>query len=772
VGPSSPVVKWSYLTGDVVASSAAVGADGTVYVGSDDKNLYAFNPDGTVKWTYAATALVNSSPAIGSDGTVYVGSYDSYLYAVNSDGSLRWKYATGSGVYSSPAIATDGTVYVGSHDGKLHAINPDGTSKWTFNGGHWVNSSPAIGNDGTIYVGCSNGNLYALNPNGSLKWSYTAESDIHSSPAIGADGTIYVGCDGTKLYAINPNGTLKWTFSATDRVHSSPAIGLDGTIYIGSFDHNIYAVNPDGSLKWSYPTGDIIQYCSAIIGADGTVYIGSRDGKLYAMNPDGTLKWSYTTGGPITSSAAIGSDGTLYVGSYDFKLYAISGCGPDPTPPSVPVVSDDGDYTTNGTQLHAIWSSSDPESGIAEYQYAIGTASGGTDVVGWTSAGTNTEVTRTSLNLTPQTTYYFAVRARSGLCYLSTVGTSNGIVFYPVPDADFLADKNVAVVGQSIQFTDSSIGTVTSWHWDFGDGGTDNVTNAVHSYSSAGTYTVSLTVSNPAATNTETKTNYITIYPAPQADFLVSSVRSTEGQIIVFFINTSSGGVPPLTYAWDFENDGTIDGTEREPWHFYSTSGTYTVRLIVTDSAGNTQVKVRPNCLTIFSSDGGTAETADGQVSADFPSGAVAGTAMVTIGTRTASGLPDVSLPFAIGDTCFVITALDDSGNEIVSLSQPSVITAKYSEADLAAAGGDSKNLVLAYWDEAAGRWKVLKTTVDTASMTLSASTTHLSTWAVLAKTASASNGLPLWSWVAMGLAAVLAVGTGTYLVVKRATKH
>lgn len=81
--------------------------------------------------------------------------------------------------------------------------------------------------------------------------------------------------------------------------------------------------------------------------------------------------------------------------------------------------------------------------------------------------------------------------------------------------------------------------------------------------------------------------------------------------------------------------------------------------------------------------------------------------------------------------------ALDENGNEIVTLSQPSTITVRYSDADVAAAGGDPKNLVLAYWDETAGRWKVLKTTVDTANMTLSASTTHLSTWAVLAKSPS-----------------------------------
>ena len=90
---------------------------------------------------------------------------------------------------------------------------------------------------------------------------------------------------------------------------------------------------------------------------------------------------------------------------------------PDVTPPTTPVVTDDGATTTSTSQLHATWSSSDPESGISEYQYAIGTTSGGTDMVAWTSAGTNTQVTKTGLSLTVGTTYYFSVKARNGAAY-------------------------------------------------------------------------------------------------------------------------------------------------------------------------------------------------------------------------------------------------------------------------------------------------------------------------------------------------------------------
>ena len=67
-------------------------------------------------------APVASSPAIAADGTVYVGSDDGTVWAIGLNGDVRWTYKTGGTVFSSPAIAPDGTVYVGSADGRLYAF--------------------------------------------------------------------------------------------------------------------------------------------------------------------------------------------------------------------------------------------------------------------------------------------------------------------------------------------------------------------------------------------------------------------------------------------------------------------------------------------------------------------------------------------------------------------------------------------------------------------------------------------------------------------------
>ena len=120
---------WEFGTGDQVLSSPAIGSDGTVYVGSGDKKLYAINGKTGVKlWEFETGDEVYSSPAIGSDGTVYVGSADKKLYAINSkSGAKLWEFETGDMAWSSPTIGPDGTIYIGSYDKKIYAIKTDST---------------------------------------------------------------------------------------------------------------------------------------------------------------------------------------------------------------------------------------------------------------------------------------------------------------------------------------------------------------------------------------------------------------------------------------------------------------------------------------------------------------------------------------------------------------------------------------------------------------------------------------------------------------------
>ncbi len=341
-------LNWVYEIGtNISPSSAALGADGTIYIGSQDFKLYAFNPDGTKKWDFETGDKVRSTPAVGADGTIYVASLDDKLYAVSPSGSKQWEFVTGANIFlASPAIGGDGTVYIGSDDMKFYAINPDGSKKWEFEADNKIRSSAAIASNGTLYVGSLGGMLYALNADGSKKWEYQAGAKIEADPALGADGSIYFGAGDGVFYALNSDGSEKWKFNTVDSnpITGSAAIGEDGSIYFGTkvgalgSGPVIYALNSNGSEKWkivldidSETTTSVVLTCPTI-GMNGTIYIGSFNGYMYALNPDGTVKFEYKVktddptnkwDQPIWSSPALSDDGVLYFGDYSGNVYSI-----------------------------------------------------------------------------------------------------------------------------------------------------------------------------------------------------------------------------------------------------------------------------------------------------------------------------------------------------------------------------------------------------------------------------------------------------------------
>lgn len=328
---------WQAAATDSVTPSPTVAPDGTVYAGSADKILYAFNPDGSQKWAYLTTGTLDSaSAALGADGTLYVGSNDSIVYALKPDGTLLWSQsldpATRPGASNSIALAADGTLYLKASDGYVYALNPtDGSRKWRAyinapDGSHY--GSPSVAADGTIYCGSSDNSLYALNPDGSKKWTFvpaTADGGIYSPPAIDATGNLYFTTLTGAIYSVTANGTQRWRFASGGNCSSSPALSADGaTLYYGGYDKKLYALaTATGALRWTAPLGDEVRASSPVIDANGVIYIGCYDKKLYAISPDGSLKRTWATAEFIRSSPAIAGT-TLYVGSNDHKLYAIN----------------------------------------------------------------------------------------------------------------------------------------------------------------------------------------------------------------------------------------------------------------------------------------------------------------------------------------------------------------------------------------------------------------------------------------------------------------
>ncbi len=328
---------WQGVAGDTVTGAPAVGADGTVYVGSTDRVFYAFAANGSTKWTYTTGSLIDTcSAAIASDGSVYIGSNDGKLYAFTSAGILKWThdFTAVAPVSNSVALANDGTLYVKAGDGYLYALNPsDGSTKWRNNVHSLISyASPSVAADGTIYQGSEDGNLYAFNPDGTTKWTYKADNDIYTAPAIDAEGNLYFAVlNSGKLFSITSAGVLRWTYAgASLGASSSPALSADGaTVYFAGYDARLHAVQTSsGQARWIYDLPNEVRASSPAVDANGVIYIGCYDGKVHAINADGTPKRTFPTGDWVRSSPTL-SGTTLYFGSNDGKVYAFDiGVGP------------------------------------------------------------------------------------------------------------------------------------------------------------------------------------------------------------------------------------------------------------------------------------------------------------------------------------------------------------------------------------------------------------------------------------------------------------
>jgi len=152
------------------------------------------------------------------------------------------------------------------------------------------------------------------------------------------------------------------------------------------------------------------------------------------------------------------------------------------------------------------------------------------------------------------------------------------------PVANFTYTTSNLIATFQDQSTDPD-GNIVAWNWDFGDGGTTALQNPIHIYSASGTYTVILTVTdNNLATNSISKN--ITVSNGTNNP-PVANFTYTTSALTVNFQNQSTDSDGNITaWNWDF-GDGN-SSVEQNPVHNYTTSGTYTVPLSVTDNGNAT----------------------------------------------------------------------------------------------------------------------------------------------------------------------------------------
>ena len=169
-----------------------------------------------------------------------------------------------------------------------------------------------------------------------------------------------------------------------------------------------------------------------------------------------------------------------------------------------------------------------------------------------------------------------------------TLTRNQYITVYEPPTVNFSASVINGCFPLRVQFNDlSSAGvgnTNTSWAWDFGNGVTSTLQNPFITYTNAGTFTVTLKVTNDkGCTRTLSRPSFITVTPGVTAGFTHTQPTVCSAPANITFTNSSTGpGV--LSYQWNF-GDGNFSAA-LNPVHTYTVNGTYTVTLVTSSSSG------------------------------------------------------------------------------------------------------------------------------------------------------------------------------------------
>jgi len=206
----------------------------------------------------------------------------------------------------------------------------------------------------------------------------------------------------------------------------------------------------------------------------------------------------------------------------------------------------------------------------------------------YTTDGTYT-VTLTVTN----TTYGSSTKTRTSYISVSTPPTPGP---GSAPTAQFTASPTSGDPPLTVTFTDQSTGTpsVYAWWWDFGDGSdTSRSQNPTHTYTTAGQYDVSLTVTNGYSEDTETKSAYINVGDVVDANF-TASPTSGNPPLRVDFTDTSTGS--PTSWSWDFGDGNT--SSAQNPTHTYVSGGVYNVSLTV-ENAISTDTLERTDYISV-----------------------------------------------------------------------------------------------------------------------------------------------------------------------------
>jgi PKD repeat protein len=258
---------------------------------------------------------------------------------------------------------------------------------------------------------------------------------------------------------------------------------------------------------------------------------------------------------------------------------------PPPSPPSPPEAKFDVDPNSGPEPLRV---------------HFTNRSSGDYDTCKWTFGDNDTSDDCDNPSHTYREVGTYTVRLKiSGPEGSDTETKTNEIAVYKSVRADFKGSPLNGSIPLTVGFTNLSSGDFQTCTWTFGDGTTAaDCNNLTHTYTAAGSYTISLTVSGRGGSDTATRTNYVTVTKLlPKADF---TAEPTSGQqpLAVIFTNLSTGNFDAT--IWSF-GDGNTSNDPHNPRHVYTAAGVYTVTLTINGAEGS-DTKIKTNYITVNAS--------------------------------------------------------------------------------------------------------------------------------------------------------------------------
>ncbi|HTN46604.1 MAG TPA: PKD domain-containing protein, partial [Flavipsychrobacter sp.] len=415
------------------------------------------------------------------------------------------------------------------------------------------------------------------------------------APVASFTKNISAGCPPQPLVltdnSTNSPTTLSWTITGPSGTTSYTGSNVSTVLSLtGTYTIQLTATNASGSnstsqnvIIYSYPVVDFSVNDTTQTCAPKTLLFTN----LTTPNAPGPVNYNWNFGDGNTSTATNPSNTYAIGGNFSVTLVATIANAPScvsslvktnyiklPLTPT-PNFSSSNNSPCTAPAVVNFTNTTGNATSATTYSWTFG---------GPTTPGTFTGTTPPGINYSTTGTFPVTLVATNASCSAST--TKSTFVNIGLLSAAFTPTSQIVCRNQPVSFTNTSTPSPTAGTavWHFGDGTTASGTNAIHVYTTAGTYYPFLVLSGSGCQDTSTlMLNSVTVSAGPTASFVPNPAGSCSAATPINFNNTTTGGT---SYVWDFGDGSATSTAATPPAHTFPGIGTYNVKLVATGPGG------------------------------------------------------------------------------------------------------------------------------------------------------------------------------------------